>query len=446
MTNEERIKRWLARRDAGEAAEDTAPVRTVPFEPLAHAEPLTADEVLAKVLSSITGMAEASSAERRRAYDALAVQLDRTGEIDALDSEMIDLRRRQLRTAIRLVEHDLRDRRDIFAEGYRPARLDQEIARLRESHQRRQQRAKEEATRAARRQAVIAGEAFPVAVQPAEEADLANIRRRLAVVSAALPSQIAEPDQKSLRVFAAVLRYQFRLLQSESRIALLWVFVGPAVLLSLISVLYMLSGTEFILGMDVPTFSMLGATSWIMFRVIIFRTSTAIFSQRALLNLRSISPLTIGLAQGLIYLLTYAAVFLVLISVGHWFGRFSLPVSWLGFWKWVSSIGVAGIAVGVVFGAAAVIWPYFLRFAPVIERGLEIFSGVFFVSEQLPEQYRPYVLWSPFAHAMQLLRSSYFASYKSEDANPEYFYVWLGIFIVAAYAAHRAVRSRSQPM
>ena len=34
-----------------------------------------------------------------------------------------------------------------------------------------------------------------------------------------------------------------------------------AVLLSLISLLYMLSGTQFILGMDVPTFSMLGATT-----------------------------------------------------------------------------------------------------------------------------------------------------------------------------------------
>jgi ABC-type polysaccharide/polyol phosphate export permease len=136
----------------------------------------------------------------------------------------------------------------------------------------------------------------------------------------------------------------------------------------------------------------------------------------------------------------------MLIYVGNWFGAFSLPANWLGFWAWVAGMGVAGVAVGVLFGAAAVIWPYFLRFAPMIERALEIFSAVFFVSEQLPEQYRAYVLWSPFAHALQLLRSAYFTSYKSEDASPEYFVISLGILIVAAYAAQRAVRSRSQPM
>jgi ABC-type polysaccharide/polyol phosphate export permease len=272
------------------------------------------------------------------------------------------------------------------------------------------------------------------------------MRDRLALISGTPSGLLAEPDQKSLHVFAAVLRYQFRLLRAESRIALMWVFVGPAVLLSLISLLYMLSGTQFILGMDVPTFSMLGATTWIMFRNIIFRTSTAIYSQRALLNLRPVSSLTVGLAQGAIYLLTYAAVFLMLIYVGNWFGAFSLPANWLGFWAWVAGMGVAGVAVGVLFGAAAVIWPYFLRFAPMIERALEIFSAVFFVSEQLPEQYRAYVLWSPFAHALQLLRSAYFTSYKSEDASPEYFVISLGILIVAAYAAQRAVRSRSQPM
>jgi ABC-type polysaccharide/polyol phosphate export permease len=293
---------------------------------------------------------------------------------------------------------------------------------------------------------VLAGEAYPLAVQPQEEVDLAYIRRRLSVIGGRIPDRSPEPDQKSLRVFVAVFRYQFRLLRAESRIALLWVFLGPAVLLSLISLLYMLSGTQFILGMDVPTFSMLGATTWIMFRNIIFRTSTAIYSQRALLNLRPISSLTIGLAQGVIYLLTYAAVFLVLIFAGNWLGAFTMPANWLGFWAWVSSMGVAGIAVGVLFGAAAVIWPYFLRFAPMIERALEIFSSVFFVSEQLPEEYRPLVLWSPFAHALQLMRSAYFTNYKSEDANPEYFFVWLGILVVAAYMAHRAVRSRSLPM
>lgn len=446
MTNQERIKHWLARREAGGTADTMPAARELRFEHLARVEPLTSKQVLAKVLRAIADIPGASTAERRKAYDALSIELDRDGETDALPGEMIELHGRQLRTAIRLVESDLRDGRDVFAQGYRPDGLEEQMRRLRDGYKRLHQRAKEEAARAARRQAVLAGEAFPIAVQPAEEADLANIRLRLAAISARLPHQVAEPDQKSIRVFVAVLRYQFRLLRAESRIAQLWIFVGPALLLSLISLLYILSGTRFILGMDVPTFSMLGATTWIMFRNIIFRTSTAIFSQRSLLNLRPITSLTIGLTQGVIYALAYVGVFLALIFGGDWAGVFTLPADWLGFWEWVWGMAAAGMATGVLFGSAAIVWPYFLRFAPIIERALEVFSSVFFVSEQLPEEYRPYVLWSPFAHAVQLLRSAYFTSYKSEDANPEYFLVWLGILIVAAYAAHCAVRSRSQPM
>jgi capsular polysaccharide transport system permease protein len=446
VTNEDRIKRWLERRGAEDTAEVERPARRARIGRRAPIEPLTTQELLARVIASIAAIPGASNAERRKAYDVLAMELDNAGEVQVLTPDVIELHGRQLRIAIRMVESELREGRDVLAPGYRPDGFDEAMRRLSEGYQRRQKRADEEATRAARRRAALAGEAFPVAVQPDEEADLLYIRDRLALVGGGPSRPLAEPDPKSLHVFAAVLGYQFRLLRAESRIALMWVFVGPAVLLSLISLLYMLSGTQFILGMDVPTFSMIGATTWIMFRNIIFRTSTAIYSQRALLNLRPVSSLTIGLAQGSIYLMAYVAVFLVLIYTGNWLGAFSLPANWLGFWTWVGGMGIAGIAVGVLFGAAAVIWPYFLRFAPMIERALEIFSGVFFVSEQLPEQYRPYVLWSPFAHALQLLRSAYFTSYKSEDASPEYFVLSLGVLIIAAYAAQRAVRSRSQPM
>ena len=50
-----------------------------------------------------------------------------------------------------------------------------------------------------------------------------------------------------------------------------------------------------------------------------------------------------------------------------------------------------------------------------LERGLQLVSSVFFVTEQLPEEYRAYVLWSPTAHGMQLLRAAYFPGYASSD-------------------------------
>ena len=63
-------------------------------------------------------------------------------------------------------------------------------------------------------------------------------------------------------------------MHGESRIALLWALVGPVVLLTLISSLYILMGTHHP-GDGCADFSLLGATTWIMFRQIVFRSSTA---------------------------------------------------------------------------------------------------------------------------------------------------------------------------
>jgi ABC-type polysaccharide/polyol phosphate export permease len=71
---------------------------------------------------------------------------------------------------------------------------------------------------------------------------------------------------------------------------------------------------------------------------------------------------------------------------------------------------------------------------------------VFFVSEQLPEQLRPWILWSPFAHGMQLLRSAYFDNYTSRDASLGYFLTSLVFLGVIALAGERLARSHVQPM
>ena len=95
---------------------------------------------------------------------------------------------------------------------------------------------------------------------------------------------------------------------AKARIALLWALVGPVVLLTLISSLYILMGTHYILGMDVQTFSLLGATTWIMFRQIIFRSSAAYISARGLLNFQGVTPLMCALVQALIYVSVYMVV------------------------------------------------------------------------------------------------------------------------------------------
>ncbi len=455
ITHEERIRRWRAGRAGSGApsverdpANDAAALEALRL----HGECLvgdrlpTGEQVLALLVSALAERPHRSVAERRAVFQALQSGLVRGLEKASLPVENADFLEGQLRTTVKLVEQDIRAGRDVFVAGYVPTEFAALHTRLVEGRERRRRQRLASAARAARRTASRHDVPLPIALSAVETSDLRVLRDRLDVIHATAPLRRVAAPQSRAAIVLPLLLLQVRVVRAESRLALFWALMAPVVLLTLISSLYFLTGSHYILDMDVATFAMLGATTWIMFRQLIFRCSTSYVSSRALINLEAVTPLVAMLVQGVLYTLIYAGVFTVLIFAGYQIGWITLPESWSGFAFYVAMMACGGMAIGLIFGCIAVSWPFFLRFAPVLERALEIFSGVFFVSEQLPEQYRPYFLWSPFAHGMQLLRSAYFPGYKSADASPSYFLTSLVFLAAIGLIAERRMRSDVQPM
>ncbi|PJM66539.1 ABC transporter permease [Achromobacter ruhlandii] len=446
MSNEDRIKGWRARRKDSSYAVGSG-VDAWRLDPAALFEAKAEPAVLFKpLLARLQGEPHDSVAARRAVYEAVQAELDAEIARAGVDETLADFSRRRLRITVRLLEQDIRAGVEVFAPGYMPARLVAEDQRLAQAHARREERRRQDEARDARRHASRNDIALEMELPPGEAGDLAILRDRVRGLHAGHHPRMAGRGWPGGRTLLALFVYQLNVMHGESRIALLWALVGPVVLLTLISSLYILMGTHYILGMDVQTFSLLGATTWIMFRQIIFRSSTAYVSARGLLNFQGVSPLMCALVQAVLYVSVYLVVFVVLISAGHALDLITLPRSWPGFMLYVVLMACCAAAMGLLFGAIATFWHFFLRLAPVIERFLQIFSGVFFVSEQLPEQLRPWMLWLPFAHGMQLLRSAYFDAYTSQDASLGYFLTSMVFLMVVALAAERLARPNIQPM
>lgn len=446
MSNEDRIKGWRSRRKDSSYAVGSG-VAAWRLDPAALFEAKAEPAVLFKpLLARLQGEPHDSVAARRAVYEAVQAELDAEIARAEVDESLADFSRRRLRIIVRLLEQDIRAGVEVFAPGYMPARLVAEDRRLAQAQERREQRRRQDEAREARRRASRNDIALEMELPAGEAGDLEILRDRVRGLHAGHRPHIAGRGWPGGRTLLALFVYQLHVMHGESRIALLWAFVGPVVLLTLISSLYILMGTHYILGMDVQTFSLLGATTWIMFRQIIFRSSTAYVSARGLLNFQGVSPLMCALVQALLYVSVYLVVFVVLITAGHALDLITLPKSWPGFMLYVVLLACCAAAMGLLFGAIATFWHFFLRLAPVIERFLQIFSGVFFVSEQLPEQLRPWMLWLPFSHGMQLLRSAYFDSYTSQDASLGYFLTSLVFLMVVALAAERLARPNIQPM
>lgn len=446
MSNEDRIKGWRSRRKDSNYTVGSG-VADWRLDPAALFEAKATPAVLFKpLLARLQGEPHDSVAARRAVYEAVQAELEAEIARSAVDENLADFSRRRLRVIVRLLEQDIRAGVAVFAPGYMPAKLVAEDERLAAAHGRRAERRKQDEAREARRHASRNDIALEIEVAQDEAGDLAILRDRLRVLHEGHPQDMAGMVRPVGRTLMAMFIYQLRVIHGESRIALVWALIGPMVLLTLISSLYILMGTHYILGMDVQTFSLLGATTWIMFRQIVFRSSTAYVSARGLLNFQGVTPLMCALVQSLIYVSVYLVVFAVLIGAGHALGLITLPISWAGFILFVVLMGCCGAGMGVLFGSIATFWHFFLRLAPIIERFLQIFAAVFFVSEQLPEQLRPWMLWSPFAHGMQLLRSAYFQAYESHDASLGYFLTSLVFLMVAALVAERLARPNVQPM
>ena len=446
MSNEDRIKGWRSRRKDSSYAVGSG-VAAWRLDPAALFEAKAPPAVLLKPLvARLEGEPHDSVAARRAVYEAVQAELDAEIVRGDVDETLADFSRRRLRVIVRLLEMDIRDGVDVFAPGYMPAKLVAEDERLAAAHARRVERRKQDEAREARRHASRNDIALEVEVSQDEAGDLAILRDRLQGLHEGHDPSHSVKVRPVGRTLLAMFIYQLRVMHGESRIALVWALVGPVVLLTLISSLYILMGTHYIMGMDVQTFSLLGATTWIMFRQIVFRSSTAYVSARGLLNFQGVTPLMCALVQAFIYVSVYLVVFLVLISAGHALELITLPKSWSGFLLYVVLMGCFGVALGLLFGSIATYWHFFLRLAPIIERFLQIFAAVFFVSEQLPENLRPWMLWLPLGHGMQLLRSAYFEAYTSHDASLGYFLTSLVFLMVLALAAERLARPNVQPM
>jgi ABC-type polysaccharide/polyol phosphate export permease len=450
-SNEERIARWRSRRQdksytvgsGGDARRESA--RTMDLAALSDVRSSPA-VTLKQLIARLQSEPNDTVAARRDVYNGVQAELEKEAERSGLPETLADFCWRRLRGIVRLLEQDIRAGVDVFESGYMPATLVEEDERLTVAHERRARRRKLDEERDARRHASRNDIPLQFDLPQEEATDLAILRGRMHALHERQRPRYAHEGGARWRALLSMFVYQLHVMHGESRVALLWALVGPVVLLSLISSLYFLMGTHYILGMDVPTFAMTGATTWIMFRQIIFRSSAGYVSARALLNLEGVTPLMCALVQAFLYVSVYLVVFAALIAIGHSIGLISLPDNRVGFVLYVVLMGVCGAAMGLLFGAIATAWHFFLRLAAVIERTIEIFSGVFFVSEQLPEQLRPWLLWSPFAHGMQLLRSVYFDNYESQDASVGYFLVAVVFLVMIALAAERLARSDIQPM
>jgi capsular polysaccharide transport system permease protein len=234
------------------------------------------------------------------------------------------------------------------------------------------------------------------------------------------------------RVVDALVYRELRTRVSEVKGGFLGVLLQPlgllAIWLAFLSAINLNRGGS----LNIVLFLSSGIIVFSIFSHISNRSIHAMEANEALLFYRPVKPIDTVIARTICETCLYFSCLLVIL-VGTW--SFLDQVVMADFGLFISSILLAaalGLSTGLIFMVASHVVPGFSQVAIWIPRILWFLSGVPFRYWILPAWTRPFFVWNPLMHCIELNRRSLSDDYFTPDANLGYAAAWAVVQLTIA--------------
>ena len=193
-------------------------------------------------------------------------------------------------------------------------------------------------------------------------------------------------------------------------------------------------------GMEIAPFYLTGYTSFLMFRSLVNRAGATVESNRTLLYHRHVTLFNLCLARGFLDFASATFTLFILLALAAALGLGELPdrpllmfiglglVFWLG---WSLSMILAALA-GMTETTDKFVHPATYLIMP--------FSGVFFLADSVPGNYRDLLLYMPLIHPLELIREGQFGTFDSPYIDVPYVVTWCMCMTLLGVLALRVVR------
>jgi capsular polysaccharide transport system permease protein len=192
------------------------------------------------------------------------------------------------------------------------------------------------------------------------------------------------------------------------------------------------------LGTNFALFYATGVIPFFFFTGVSHSVSAAIASNRGLLRYPVVSPLDAILGKFIIEFITMLIVGVLLTTGIVFFYKLPVTLDPLSAFAGFTLAGLLGLGIGSINCVLFGLFPTWRHVWAVVTRPLFVVSGVFFIAESMPFEWRPVLLYNPIVHAIALVRKGFYGSY--DPYYVSYPYVLgcaLGLFTVGAYLLRR---------
>ncbi|MGH8812278.1 MAG: ABC transporter permease [Advenella sp.] len=212
-------------------------------------------------------------------------------------------------------------------------------------------------------------------------------------------------------VFALLLR-EMRGRFGAKRFGVFWVFFEPTAQIVMMMTIFSLRGRTAGYGIEFPIFLLTGMVPFFMMRNIIFKVMESVSANKALFSYKQIKPFDTMLARTIVEVTIYACVYVILLFVlGFWFDNQVAhyhPLAWLV----TIVVGVVlSFSLGMIFCMITEVLPDLKPIVRMAFFPIYLLSGVLFPVRALPPEVLNWLLWNPYLHIIDDLRSSVFEYY-----------------------------------
>lgn len=233
-----------------------------------------------------------------------------------------------------------------------------------------------------------------------------------------------------------------KVLASESKLTLIWIGLKPVIFFAAMHVFLSANGEKVVFNMSAAAFAATGICCFIVYLETAKRVSTAIVGYKFLASVPQISWFVVGVAEGLLFFIIDTLMMIGTMALLIRLDLASLPKEpllfvalWVVLW-WV------GILNGLILAYFVVKVRFSGRVLMAILRVVALFSGIPFVTEQLPEDYARILLYNPLLHLVQSIRVAYFDGYDSQQVSLPYFFGFLLFLMPLTFLLVCSGRSR----
>lgn len=225
------------------------------------------------------------------------------------------------------------------------------------------------------------------------------------------------------------------------RMAWFWMIFEPAAMILIMVFIrtVVMDKIRHIDGADFIPWLITGLFGFYIIRESLMRSIGAINATSSLFSYRQVKPIDPVLIRCYVEGMIKTFIFLIFIIVGTFLGVNLIPGEPLGALFYWLFLWLLGTSLGLISSAASGLIPELGKIIRLISLPLMLISGVIFPLNFLPHHFLEYLMWNPVVHGLELLRSSFFSSYRP---IPNTSFIYLSYWILGCFAFGLALHLR----